>query len=260
MEIISNQNFIKDNFVYVIYSHSSFSDVLKIQNDYLLINNIIEEKILFIDKLDSNIKYNFDKIIYYDDKLNYSKRLFKCLTELNTNKYIILVHDNDIIIKKSDIDLNNLTNYMKKYNIDRIDLTHRNRINSSNLIFFNNEINLIKNTDITFYIYNVNPSIYNPEKLIKLMNNFDCDYRTIEHVVQKYTLDNLNTYYIYSHSPIHGGYFEVTNIFTHLHITHGGELLPIDNNINNLEQHLQNEYVNIINKYKFNRKIKYKLH
>lgn len=244
------------NYTYVIYSHSSYSDILNIQNEY--IKNITEQKILLIDKIDPDIKYNFDKIIYYDDKLNYTKRLYNCLKQLTNVKYIIFIHDNDILVKKSDVDLNKLIEIMNTNNIDRLDL--QDKRDSNKKIKFSDEINLIKNEDIKYYIYNVNPCIYRLEKLIKLCNKFDYSYRDIEEYIQTYTLENLNTYYLNSNKKINGGYFVVTNIFVYLHITHSGYLMPANIHENHLDPFLQAHYEQILSKYKLNRNMRIKLH
>lgn len=244
------------NYIYVIYSHSSYSDILNIQNEY--IKNITEQKILLIDKLDPNIKYNFDKIIYYDDKLNYTKRLYNCLKQIENIKYIILIHDNDILIKKSDVDLNKLIGLMNINNIDRLDL--QDKRDSNKKIKFSDEINLVKNEDIRYYIYNVNPCIYRLEKFIELCNTFDYSYRDVEEYVQTYTLENLNTYYLNSTKKINGGYFVVTNIFMYLHITHSGYLMPSNNDENHLNSFLQTHYEQILSTYTFSRNMKNKLH
>jgi hypothetical protein len=244
------------NYTYVIYSHSSYSDILNIQNEY--IKNITEQKILLIDKIDPNIKYNFDKIIYYDDKLNYTKRLYNCLKQLTNVKYIIFIHDNDILVKKSDIDLNKLIEIMNTNNIDRLDL--QDKRDSNKKIKFSDEINLIKNEDIKYYIYNVNPCIYRLDKLIELCNKFDYSYRDVEEHIQTYTLENLNTYYLNSNKKINGGYFVVTNIFVYLHITHSGYLMPANNHENHLDPFLQAHYEQILSKYKLNRNMRIKLH
>lgn len=250
--IDNNINNPNENILYIIYSHSSYSDILNIQNDY--ISDIKEEKILFIDKLDENIKYNFDRIILYDDNLNYSKRLYNCLEIVNTVKFIIFLHDNDIILYKSQSDLNNLIKIMKVNYIDRIDLQIKD-IPGNNIINYNEYI-LIKNNNINNYIYNVNPSIWRYNKFKELMNNFNNSYVNIEHACQEYCYNNLNVYTLYSKNIIRCGFHNLTNIFVFLHITKNGELTPVDNNVNNLDKNIQEIYDKILNKYNISRKIR----
>ena len=244
------------DFLYVVYSHSSFSDVFKVQNQYF--KEIKHEKILFIDILDETIDYNFDRIIFYNPDLNYSKRLSECLRQMNTDKYVIFIHDNDILLKHCEKDIYHLTNIMTEYSIDRIDLQHKiDNHENIHKIQYNNEIQLCQHKNASGYNYNVNPSIYRFHKLKAIMDTFDCSYRAIEWYesgVQEYCVNNLNTYTLYSSKPICAGYFNVTDIFIFLHITHHGELLPQENEkIRSMNEFVQNEYNDIIDKYSFNR-------
>ena len=80
----------------VVYSHSSFLEVLKIQIDYLL---GIGEMILIINKNDENLDViykNFEKVIFYDDSLPYGYRLLNTIKEVPYD-YFIFIHDNDIV-------------------------------------------------------------------------------------------------------------------------------------------------------------------
>ncbi len=242
-----------EDLIYIIYSHSSYSDILQIQNDF--ISDIKEHKILFIDKINDNIKYNFDEIIYYDDTLNYTKRVYNCLQMVQTDKFIVFIHDIDIILNISQNDLQNLVNIMKLHNIDRIDLQIKDT--PKNEIICYNEYILIKNNNINNYIYNVNPSIYRFDKFKILMDIFDNSYVNCENMdTQIYSYYNLNTYTLYSKNIIRCGFHNVTNIFTFLHIIKNKELTPTDNNINNLDKHIQEIYDNILQKYNINRTIR----
>ncbi len=58
---------------------------------------------------------------------------------------------------------------------------------------------------------------------------------------------------------INAGWYITTQLFTFLHITYGGMCLPIDNKNNSLDEKIHKEYIDIINKYKFNRQLKTKL-
>lgn len=236
----------------IVYSNSAFSDILFIQNDYL--KKIKQEKILFIDKIDDIIEYNFDKIIFYDNNLNYSKRLHTCLENINTDKYVLFIHDNDILINNPDKHIIELISIMIQYNIDRIDLQHKRDGNPNmNIINYNNDINLIEHKNLLEYNYNVNPSIYKFDKFKEIMLNFDCSYRDIEFIVQDYCVNNLKTYTLYSNNPIHGGYMILTNIFLYLHITHGGKLTAQQNKRNKMNYIIQDEYNKIIEKYNLKR-------
>jgi hypothetical protein len=247
----------------VVYSNSEFSDILKIQHDY--IKDINVRKILFIDDKLNNTYDNFDDIYIYDNKLNYSKRIVTCLNLSNIDtEYILFIHDNDIILNSNNEYLLNLIEISSNKNIDRLDLKYSNmyenvkNFNYENVKNFNyNNITLVKNENINDYNYNVNPSLWKLNSLFKLMNTFDHSYRNIENInVQKFCLLYFNMYIIYTPLKINSGWFITTPLFTFLHITHGGMCLPIDNKYNNLDENIHKKYIDIINKYKFNRQFR----
>ena len=153
---------------------------------------------------------------------------------------------------------------MKQNNIDRIDFCNYRFIDSNENILYKDYI-LIKNNDVNNFIYNVGTALYNTEKYINLLSNFDYEYREIElkQNVQEYALNNMNCYYINyidSSKIIKAGYYAVTDIFVYMHLSHGGGLMPVDNNKNNMCNNLQQIYENIINNYSFNRNIKDSMH
>lgn len=235
-----------NNIPIVIYSHSEFQDILRVQNDF--IKNIKNIKILFINKL-PNFEHNFDKIILYDDQINYSKKLYNCLIQLK-NEYtdIFFLHDNDIIIKFNMDHMNNLYTIMKTNNIHRLDLQYTDN-NDDKKIIYNDDITLC----IAYhYIYNVNPSFWNVDVFIDIMNKFDKNYRNIEdNDVQSYVKSNYNIYKLHSKTPISVGYFKLTSVFIYLHLTNYRKLLPLSNN--NLVQEINNIYQDMHNIYKFDR-------
>jgi hypothetical protein len=248
---------------YVVYTHSSYNDVFTVQNDYY--KDIKETKYLFIDKINNDIKYNFDKIIIYNDNLNYTKRLLSCFLQADIkDEYIIYNPDINIFIKKNDDDIYNLVKIMKKNEIDRLDFCCYKFINNNENVIYNDYI-LVYNNDLSNYIFNVGTAIYNLKNYINLLDKFDYEYRTSElkEDLQKYALDNMKCYYINHIDPtkiISTGYYGLTDIFVYIHITHYGELMPIDNNLNNTDIHIQKIYEQIINNYKFNRNMKTSMH
>lgn len=249
-------------YINIVYSHSSYSDILNVQNDYF--KNIDSIKYLFIDKIDNNITYNFDKIYYYDDNLNYSKRILQCLREANIEEEFIIFHpDINIIIKQKNEDIDNLIDIMQINNIDRLDFCTYKFVESTKNISYKDYL-LINNIDLNYYIYNVGTAIYRLNKYIKFLEMFDYSYRNIEIItaVQEYAKNNINSYYLNNtnQSYIHVGYYATTDILIYIHITHDGKLMPIDNNINHLDVDIQKEYNDIINKYKFNRNIRNSMH
>ena len=249
-------------FTLIIYSNYDYSDILRIQHDYIKRYNC--KKILFIDKINKdNIYSNFNEIYFYDIKLNYSKRILDCLIKSNINtEYVIFVHDNDIILDFNEQYIYNLIDISNKNNIDRIDFNYTEVLDMTNSknIKFNDYLSLIINNDINQYIYNVNPSLWKLNSFIKLMNNFDYSYRDIENkIVQIYCLNNFIIYKLFSTNKINVGWYAITDLFKFFHITNGGKCLPIDNKCNNLDKIINEEYMYILKTYSFNRPFKLKL-
>ena len=89
---------------------------------------------------------------------------------------------------------------MKEHNIDRIDFCNYRFIDSNENILYKDYI-LVKNNDVNNFIYNVGTALYNTEKYINLLSNFDYEYREFElkQNVQEYALNNMNCYYIIIH-------------------------------------------------------------
>jgi hypothetical protein len=107
-----------DNIVLLIHTHSSYSYLWPVINDY--ISNINIRKVLAHNSKTLKIlPNNFDEYIYYDDSINYSRRMKIILEQLNVD-YVFLVYDVDIMIY-FNIDVFNIYhNIQKKNNIDRV--------------------------------------------------------------------------------------------------------------------------------------------
>lgn len=232
---------------YVVYSHTDYLDILSIQTEGLKYT----DKILLINKSDKDLDYLYSKynqVIFYDDSLPYASRLLslRCLK----NKYILFIHDIDIVVKKDDSYINRVKNYMVEHSIDRIDLQCRHSWDISNrdrlsIEFDNLKVELRMQKNINNYIYNVNPSIWKLNVLLDIMENFKNEtYRTIENEsVMKYCL-KYNIYKLYSDNPIKCGWFSCLSFFQFIHITHKGKLLPRSNN--RLDTNLIRDYNKII--------------
>lgn len=237
--------------VYIIYSHSDYADILKVQNDYM--KNINGKKILFIDKLIDNKDGSiYDGVYFYDNNLNYTKRILQCLKLANLSQdFIIFIHEVDILINVDNNYIPNILKIMNKDNIDRVDLKCE----------INEEIegyHLIESTGN--YIFNVNPSIWKLSSYINLLTIYDYSYRDVEHSdIQEYCKKNLKII-IFSGLPVKAGYYNVLPFFTFFHISHYGHLLPKNNQKNNLSSELQSIYEKIILKYNFKRYFRGEMH
>ena len=236
---------------FVFYTHSSYSDVMNIQCHY---TKKILNKILITDKSnDENILKEFNKVFYYSDNEPYSQRLFNFLCEI-TDEYIILMHDNDILIEKDDNILEKCINLMVDNNYDRIDFQvgGPNQLPHFELIPIDDEKKhyLSRNNNQWNYIYNVNPSLWRVSTLKNILENFlDYDYRSIEStVVQDYCLNNdFKMFKLMGDDYITSSPFKVLPFFQYIHITHNGNFLPINNNSS---EDIKKHYSNIVENFK----------
>tara|TARA_R110002126_G_scaffold227664_1_gene372250 strand:+ start:6920 stop:7684 length:765 start_codon:yes stop_codon:yes gene_type:complete len=245
------------NLTYIIYSHSSYDDVLNVCNDYC--TDIKEKKILFVDKINDNKQYNFDEIIIYDDNLNYTKRIEQCLKKINiTTKYILFNPENNIPISKKDEIIYKLVDTMEKYNIDKLDFCCYNYINSHENIDFGDYI-LVKNTDMnksTCPYYNVGTSLFNFNKWKILMESYDTSLKSIEGnmEVQNFCNNYWKCYYINykdTNFSLKCGYYLLTDIYVYFHLTHDAKLFPKKSK--RLDDFMKEKYHNILKNYKFKR-------
>jgi len=259
---------------YIIYSHTSYLDVLNIQSDHM---GNYENTTLFINtNNDDNIGQIYDKfnrVIFYDDLQPYAKRLIECIEQID-DKYFLLIHDIDILLYVDEELILKLYDFIEYKCIDRIDLKQAPNLNSIEVIKFGHDIPidkmvstlpseiidgtyLIKQEIPEDYIYNVNPSIWNRESFLTLLNLFpNKTYRDIEGMdVQRYST-NLLIYKLFSLKPIKCGYFECLDLFKFLHISHSGKLLLLNEKYETEygQSYLDigNEYLNIVNKYNLN--------
>ena len=240
---------------YVIYSHSDYSDILQIQSDYLQSNDTV----LFIDK-ETEFTKNFDRIIIYDDAMPYASRVASCLNQLEPNEHFLFVHDIDIVISSNDALLDEIVNKMVLHDIGRVDLKidkcDANAENPKVEIHHSSNSYLRLDTK-SDYTYNVNPSIWRANDLLVAMTiDKSLGYREIElhSGIQRYCKD-IRTHKLIceDHNIVRAGYYDCSDIFIYLHITHGGRLLPINDSITSYHgqsySDVSEEYYAIASKY-----------
>jgi|688.fasta_scaffold48060_4 hypothetical protein len=239
-----------DNFSVVVYSHSDYSDVLKIQTDY---TSKINNKILLINEQfnDKEIISKYNKVIKYDDTQPYSNRLLN-LSNIDS-EFILFIHDIDIILEYNDDFIDSCISKMKEEKIDRIDLQYYSNDWNPNtkkidLIYSEKKVQLVRQENLDGFIYNVNPSIWRLNTFINIMSNFlNRTYRDIEFPdVQKYS-SQFDIYKLYNDSFLQVGYFKCLEEFIFLHISHTGMFLPKINN--DLPENIQRVYDSIIENY-----------
>jgi hypothetical protein len=239
---------------YVIYSHSSFIDILNIQIDHLYDKGKLT---LFIEKNDldlSDLYSKFSKIVFYDDSLSYGQKVLSCLYQIDY-EYFIFIHDCDIVCYVDNQKINDFFNFLKSNNYDRIDFQLAYDFNRECAdTIKDDDLYFIKSsntdTDNNGYIYNVNPSIWKRETFIKILETHGYrDYRTIEHPdVQKFCLQ-FEIFKLYSKNIYRCGYFICLEPFRYIHITHNRKLLSLSNLSEESCKDIKDDYTCIINKY-----------
>jgi hypothetical protein len=255
---------------YVIYGHTDYLDVLNIQSDYV---NNITKKILFINKNSLDINYIYDKydcVIYYDDSKTYPQRLSECLKQIDDG-YILFCHDIDILLTVNQKIINNIFEFLKYHNFDRVDLKYTPSQESSlvyqcsqnknfkewyvtKTISDCDDLFLIKQTNPSNYIYNVNPSIWKKSSLLEIMDNFPYkNYRTIEDLDVQVFSTKYTIFKIHTKHKIECGHFECINDFVFFHITHSGSFVPLNSEYSTIYGQsylpIKNEYESIVKKY-----------
>jgi hypothetical protein len=260
----------------VVYSHTDYLEILNIQTDYI---SKYQNTILLINKNNLNLDSLYSKykqVLYYDDSNVYAARLLECIEQID-DSYFLLTHDIDILISINENMIDSLTNNMDRLNIDRIDLKYTNNLSSNSYINIDHHLNsniemlelpnsqnfLIKQLNINNYAYNVNPSIWKKSSLLQILQKFNYkNYRNIEDIdVQAFCM-SYNVFKIHSNKVLKCGYFELTEFYKYLHISHNGRFLSY--NPQNLTEYNQSyedvakDYMSIVDKYELRKSPKWK--
>lgn len=221
----------------VCFSHSDYTDILRVQCDYL-------ESYKFPKYLCFNQDIELqplEKVLVYDDNKKYSKRLEQSLSQIE-DEYILLFHDMDIVVSMDEAKILEFVETMKERGIDRIDLKIHD--GQPDLVPFKS----------THYQFNVNPSIWKRTSLLEVVSTFDKCYRTIEDLdVQEYCM-KFSICRLAHPKPIQSAFFQVTPWFLYMHITSAGKLIPEDNNA--MCEDLKKVYSDILRTYSFSRPMK----
>lgn len=255
---------------YIVYGNTDYLDVLEIQTDYIIgCGNVT----LFLNNNDLDLEIltsKYDKVIYYDNGDTYSKRLLSCIQQIDED-YFLLLHDIDILLNVDNIMIKKFYDFLRVNNFDRIDLKHSDNKISNLIVEYNSnkkpiewgiklseeltdDVYLIKQDNPYDFIYNVNPSIWKRDSLIKLLSNFTHkNYRTIEEMDVQLFSKQFKIFKLTSNSKKLCGYFNCVDGFQFLHISHSGKLLPLNENfVTTYGQSyvdVSDEYVKIVNKY-----------
>ena len=250
---------------YVVYTHTDFLDICKIQTEYL--SGVSKSLLINKNNLEiEDIYSKYENIIFYDDSLPYASRLCELDKLKDMFKYILLTHDIDIVLKKDDTTLDKVISLMDEHDMTRVDL----QIDWENN-WIDNRINIntgevngeMKDNDIFltlnrkgYYQYNVNASIWNLNDFLSVIIQFkELTYRSIESSseLQAKLRDEYRVYKLYTNENNRRGcgYFVLLDFYQYLHITHGGHLIPLDKTgqHNSLSDFAHEEYKKIVDNF-----------
>lgn len=245
---------------YVVYSHTDYLDILKVHSEYLPFENTT--LIINSNEFDINDLYSkYKNIIFYDDSLPYAGRVLTSIKQIEESHFLF-IHDMDIPVI---VDKEMVSNYYElavRQNLHRIDLQQDARMASNEMyeyryyyVIKDSDTHMVKSDSLAVGIYNVNPSIWNKEVFIEILEKYsDRSYRTIEGPdVQQYCT-KFEFWKLNSQNWINAGYYRVTPMFQFLHLSHGGKLLPVEGN--NCDEHINEEYKKIRNNFNLEKEIR----
>lgn len=227
-------------FSIALYTHSDYFDILPIQLEYF--DKLVANKIyLLSNELYQGCKY---KTLLYDSTTPYATRLLKSLEQIE-DEYIILTHENDVLIQFNPLFIEDIIQIMSTNKIDSVELKHDAR--GGDPIPINSEISLVKKIE---YFYNVQPTLWRRERLLILLNKFgEKPYRTIEGGdVQNYMRENYKTYTLSCKDRLRSIWYELPIGYCYLHLTSRLMLLPCRRE-NNLDSFVQEQHEYIFTKY-----------
>lgn len=211
---------------YVVYSNTDYLPILRIWIDYAEEKGNITLLINQNDLIEQEFYDRFDKVIFYDNELPYAGRLLSCFKQID-HEYFLLMHEFDIVLQTNNEILRNLFKIMFKLKYDRIDLQYiQNPLSHpSGYESLDRDGILVRNSDPSNYIYNVNPSIWKRDSYIELLEEFPtANYREIECVAQEFC-KQFYVFKLWAPDYIKCGYFNCLPFFVFFHVTHHGKII-----------------------------------
>ena len=132
----------------VIYTNSDFFDILSIQLDFF--SKIIDNNKYKVHILSDKHVESIYNVITYDNSLPYAARILSCLNKIES-EYILITHENDILLKFNEHIIDIFLDTMKKNDISSIEL--KQSINIFNPIKITDTLFLSKKNTGYIYIY-----------------------------------------------------------------------------------------------------------
>jgi hypothetical protein len=185
------------SFSFLFYSHTDYKDLW----------NIIKKTPIpsFYTKyiaLNTNEIINGFETIQYNDSLSYSEKVISILEKIQT-KYIVFIHDVDLLLSFNQNNFENIIQNMEENNIDRLMF---GVIAKEGFSIQTNEYNIGKINNLStphFFIpYDVSPSIWKVSSLLYCMNCVKgVGYRDIEtSKIKEICKNEMNIWGFFSHN------------------------------------------------------------
>lgn len=223
---------------FVIYSHSSFADILELQEERL--NELSIKYYLIIDE-HYEYKGRATKVLRYKNDEPFATRIHNAVKQIN-EEYLLLMHEVDLVVSLDKKFLDLIAEKMITMGIDKVDLQNCPNHHAPKYENFTTiqvtEKTYIGRTSFPYdqYVYNVQPTLWKTSSLIRALENYrEHTYRSIEYSgIQQFCSEQLNSYRTVSSTPLSMGYFSSIEEFVFLHLTHFYQLLPVDPHVNNM--------------------------
>ena len=168
---------------FVIYSHSDNMDLWPYLNETLHKLPASYKKFIAVNSDATTDCLSFDKIIRYTDSDQYSQKLLYILDQIDT-QYMVLIHDNDLVIEFDCTLFDNLLNVCASNTIDRCMFGVVARSASESLVVadthFIGQMNHLRSPHF-FLPYDVSPSLWKVDSYKQALRAIPpTSYRAIE--------------------------------------------------------------------------------
>lgn len=227
----------------LLYTHSDYFDILPVQLEYF--RRTVDRH--YQTTLVTNQRFegcSYPQCIY-PDALPYSSRIRMGLEHIDS-EYVLVIHENDIIVGLDSTIIHTLVYTMQTYRITSLELKHG--IQEVEPIQILRDLSIVKKQ--TGYIFSVQPTIWMREKLLELLSVFPNEtYRSIENPsVHEYIRTHFNARILWTNRPMKTIWYTVDPCFVFLHLTSRLLLLPCRNE-NGLHPVIQKHHASIYETY-----------
>lgn len=232
IEYLTSDTVPNGNVTFLFYTHSDYKDLWPIMAEKLSLLPVNIKKCIGVNASapTESLSEHFDSVCTYDDTETYPRKLTSILDSIHTD-YVVLIHDNDLIVSFDRSDFNRLLALIQQRAIDRCMFGVVGKENPT-VVTDNFSIGRINGMSTPHFItpYDVGPSVWNVGSFKRALSTaLDISYRDIERSqIQEYCKSHLNMYAFFSH-PGRKTFYCIgrpfSESFQFLHICAQGKLL-----------------------------------